>query len=172
MSLRLKKRKKGWALDPGDETTGVGFRERLIGSDKLWLVLFVAIVVVAGFVIARSSKPTPIGNSHPYLEIAGSAKDDAHVKYLDEFVRMADRRRVPVKASFISSRNLKLVMSADVDTDEMHFLSRAAAIGLQHRLHMNAVVWTYCEDAKTGVPKLVAQTTWDPETADFKIETK
>lgn len=173
MRWRSKKRKKGWALDPGEDAPIGGLRERLGTNDKVWLAALLVVILVATMVITRASKTSqhPLKRS-PGVELAGSAHDEAHTQFLVEFRRLAARRGATVNASFESSRVLKLVMPGDVDNDELRFLSRAAALGIQRRVRLNPVIRAYTEDTKTGNPKLVAETKWDTNSGDYIVEMK
>lgn len=173
MSWRSKKRKKGWALDPGEEAPIGGLRERLGANDKVWLAALLVVILIATMVITRASKTSqhPLKLS-PGAELVGSAHDEAHTQFLAEFRRLAARRGVTVSASFESSRVLKLVMPGDVDNDELRFLSRSAALGIQRRVRLNPVIRSYTEDAKTGTPKLVAETKWDTSAGDYVVQMK
>ena len=174
MIRRAKKaQNKGWAADPGDETQAPGFRERITGNDWAWLALLVALVLVAAIAMTIASRShRGSGYQQPGRQYAGSPRDDAHVAFLADLARMTDRRQMSVRAGFLSSRTLKLVMPVDVDMDELRFVSRAAATALQHKLRVQAVVWTYTEDNKSPIPKFVAETKWDAKTGDFVVEMK
>lgn len=171
MFLRRKKKLiKGWAEDIEDTAPERGLRERLASNDKLWLACLLGVFALAVLLIVA-----PLQNGeHPEeseLNITAAPINERERRnFIRDFHRMAEKRKVPIEAEFASSRTLKLVMPGDIAGDELRFLSRAAALGMQRRLKINPVVMTYTRTNKSIEPRLIARTAWDPTRKAFVVD--
>ncbi len=172
MNWRSKRGRKGWAVDPVDDAR-VGLRERIGGNDRLW-TCFAGVVIVLGVIGIAYHPARETGKVAKAPMVASERVLSALERrtFLREFDRITRKRGVPVEAQFEGGRHLKLVMANDVDMDNLHYLSRTAALVLYRRYHIDPTVSTYTNDIKTSIPRLAAVTRWDRFAGDYSVKNK
>ncbi|MEN6371263.1 MAG: hypothetical protein ABFD64_04540 [Armatimonadota bacterium] len=149
----------------------IGIRERLGSNSRLWLVAFLVIVCAGVVFITRSSSAPKAGKVEKLVENPiGHYQDLMHRGFEKRILKIARGRGEEVEARFLSDKTFKLVVPCDISSNEVDYLSRAAATGIWRRFRVSPLVYTYTENVNGSNPKLVSRTAWSEDIGDFVVK--
>lgn len=176
LGLRRRKRVEGWEVDvseDGREERPRGLRERLADNNKLWLISITAILAI-GLILAlqarQSGDVTGQYVKNAKWPPAEAQPTEAHIAFSQEFQKDKSVAGKVIDARFIGQRRFRVVVPAEVSTDDMHYIARMAARKILLRFKHLSTVELYVQSAATGKRDLAATTRWDPEKYGFVVK--
>ncbi|MDO8588361.1 MAG: hypothetical protein Q7T82_15140 [Armatimonadota bacterium] len=170
--LPRKQQVEGW-----NEEVEVGrlarLRDNIRDSNRAWVACFVGVVVIGVCLVlltahqeqlVKRDVPEPPHREH------GIYRDAPHNKFVKDFDAHMKKRGVPTESSFENSGRFKIIVSIDTSSDDIVFMSGAAARAILLRFKNAPYVYVYVRDAnESSLPKLICVTRWAARKGDFDI---
>lgn len=176
LGLRRRKQLEGWAIDvseDGRDQFSRGLRQRLADNNKLWLVCAVVILAVAVMLVAQARHGGDVTARYvknPKWPPAGAQASEQHIAFSEEFRKEKSVAGKVKDARFIGQRRFKVVVPAEVSTDDMHYIAKMAARKILLRFKHLSTVELYVQSAAAGKQDLAATTRWDAEKYGFVVK--
>lgn len=171
--LRKKRNVEGWSDSAAETGRLAALRESFRNSTRAWLVSFIGVVLIgvcATVVTLKNEEMQTVKVPPPHHNELGVYQDEAHRRFITDFNAVMVRRGVKTDFVFQNSGRIKIVVSNDVSSDDIVFLSSWAARAVNTRFHTAPYVYVFTRDNATPPhEKQVAITQWVKNRNDFVV---
>lgn len=174
--LGLKRRRKveGWALDVAETDAQVGrttLAQRLAESNKLWIVSFVAVLALSGYLVRTTGSFAPDRVVPPSTRAPENYTDEAHKAFAREFVVDKSYGFKVLDAGFVAPDRFRVVVPGNVSKDDIDYAAAMAGNRIIHEFHFRAVIQVYRRSAG-GAESLAATARWEPKKYGYVVKHK
>ena len=166
MLVRKRRVMEDWNLEIGGHSRDAkpSFRERLVGSGKMWALCALAIAVVCAVLAVSAFQMDSKSKEQASRRVGkqvGRYDDYQHTQFMEAIVAREKSRGVRIEARYVAKDEIHITVPSDINADEVDFIVRFTGVGTMNRFGTTPNILVY-SSANPGEPpdKLVNQFTW------------
>jgi hypothetical protein len=174
MRLRKKRTVEGWSESAPETGRLARLRDSIRDDNRAWVASFVGVLLIGICLVVVTAVREPLVEvkrvEPPHNEFAAYT-DAAHLKFVGDFNSAMRKRGITLETVFVNSGRIKITVPMETSTDDIVFMSGAAARAVLHRFHNAPYVEVWITD--NSVPpkaKQACDTRWVNRLNDFDIK--